>query len=74
MLLIVTSCGVLAKSVNKTLRTVFGLFFLSSSLSLSEEQLSITGLSYQLCQKNDWVTTTAIPVAVKHQEENLHVL
>lgn len=49
------------------------LFFLSSSLSLSEEQLSITGLSYQLCQKNDWATTTAIPVAVKHLEENLHV-
>lgn len=44
MLLRVKSCGVLAKSVNKTPRTVFGLFFLSSSQSLSEEQLNITVL------------------------------
>lgn len=68
MLLIVMSCGVLAKSVNKTLRAVFGLFFPHHS------HLNITGVSYQLCQKNDWVTTTAIPVAVQRQEDNLCVL
>lgn len=68
VLLTVMSCGVWAKSVNKTPRTGFGVF-VSSLESVSEEHLNITGASYQLCQKNDWVTTTtAIPVAVQHQE------
>lgn len=78
MLLIGISYVILDKLVNKTLRTVFSPFYLSSLLSLLEEQLYIAGISYQLChfarRMTMTVTTTVITMVVKHQEENLSTL
>lgn len=77
MLLIGIPHVILAELANKTLRTAFSPFYLSS-LESPLDQHSVPGIPYQLCnfarRLAMTATTTAITTVVKSQDADLSML